>query len=207
MAKATARAAVWTSRDGYTFERVPHTSAFDVGDFLDTMEDPTTGGMADVLAGPSGLVAVGSSCTAGPRACEAAVWVSADGADWERVTGLPETSGGISAIAVSGTRLLAIGGGGVIASTDGGTWRTVGFFGRLRDLAVVGDRFFATTDATTTYASADGVDWTLVQVGGSPADTPIDPAEWHYASNGPVAVAIGPTPDTGEVLAMVSAAR
>ena len=66
MDKASARAAVWTSTDGYSFTRVPHSAILDVGEFIDTMEDPSTGGMNDVVAGPAGLVAVGSVCTAEP---------------------------------------------------------------------------------------------------------------------------------------------
>ncbi len=71
MDKASARAAVWTSTDGYNFTRVPHSAVLDVGEFMDTMEDPSTGGMNDVVAGPRGLVAVGSVCTAAARRLQA----------------------------------------------------------------------------------------------------------------------------------------
>ena len=72
IATAKARAAVWTSTDGRTWTRVPHAAVFDVGGFIDTTEDPESGGMRDVVAGPDGLVAVGSVCTSKPVGCEPA---------------------------------------------------------------------------------------------------------------------------------------
>ena len=65
LATAKARAAVWTSTDGRTWTRVPHTPVFDVGGYIDTMEDPATGGMSDIVAGPPGSSRWDPTCTRG----------------------------------------------------------------------------------------------------------------------------------------------
>ena len=43
LGEAKARAAVWTSTDGRSWDRVPHTADLDVGGFVDTLEDPAIG--------------------------------------------------------------------------------------------------------------------------------------------------------------------
>ena len=85
---AMARAAVWTSPDGRTWTRVPHAPVFDVGNFSDTMDDPSSGGMADVMAGEDGLVAVGSAYRPTADGCQPVIWTSGDGTAWERVADL-----------------------------------------------------------------------------------------------------------------------
>ena len=129
MDKASARAAVWTSTDGYNFTRVPDSEVFDVGEFRDTMEDPSTGGMTDVVAGPAGLVAVGSVCTAEPVGCRPMAWTSADGITWERAVAMQAAddqgvsdAGGLTAVAASDDRYVAAAGNWVLTSTDGRTW-------------------------------------------------------------------------------------
>ena len=161
LATAKARAAVWTSTDGRTWTRVPHATVFDVGGFIDTTEDPESGGMRDVVAGPDGLVAVGSVCTSKPVGCEPAAWTSPDGTSWERVADVPALSGRLEAIAASDTGYVAVGDVGcdpshtssppscaglVLTSTDGRVWVQQPFEGPayLRTVTAIGDRFFAT---------------------------------------------------------------
>ena len=78
-------AAVWTSRGGTSWTRVPHDDAVFSG--------PQSQSMNSVIAGPGGLVAVGSDYTIlldpehrpGLAAPVAAVWTSPDGMSWSRV--------------------------------------------------------------------------------------------------------------------------
>lgn len=137
-------AAVWTSVDGLTWSRVPHDEAVFGGQDSHAMRSVTAGG--------PGLVAVGSS---GPLEVEdrkvgdddAAVWTSADGLTWTRVTHDEAVFGGVenqamSDVTVGGPGLVAVGrdGGGpawdnpvsppgqdaaVWTSVDGLTWTRV----------------------------------------------------------------------------------
>jgi hypothetical protein len=214
MATATARAAVWTSTDGRTWERVPHTAALDVGAFLDTMEDPSTGGMSDVVAGPAGLVAVGSVCTAEPPGCEPMAWTSADGVWWERSVAMHEAGDqaeftqGLAAVAASGTEYVALNDRFALASADGRTWRRVLETGGLLDIATVGGRFFTTSQCSGgTYVSVsdDRNIWAEdVQVGERLPGSICEPLQWHLAASADRAVAVGSTTDTDEPRAMVS---
>jgi hypothetical protein len=132
-------AAVWTSDDGQTWERVPH----DPGVFASSTGMDVV--MLDVAAGASGLVAVGSERThhgaglwwmGGERP---AVWTSPDGSVWERVTLDDETFGttrSISTVASSATGFVAA--GPIFADTgpvtvwssaDGTRWQAVAIFG------------------------------------------------------------------------------
>ena len=132
-------AAVWTSDDGQTWERVPHDPEVFAGSTgMDVV-------MLDVAAGASGLVAVGSErghhgaglwWMGGERP---AVWTSPDGSVWERITLDDETFGttrSISTVAASPTGFVAAGPifadtGPVTmwASADGTAWQTVASFG------------------------------------------------------------------------------
>jgi len=131
-------AAVWTSDDGQTWERVPHDPAV----FASTTGMDVV--MLDVAAGESGLVAVGSErdhhgaglwWTGGERP---AVWTSPDGTAWERITLDDETFGttrSISAVAASATGFVAAGpifadSGPVTiwTSPDGISWQAVASF-------------------------------------------------------------------------------
>jgi hypothetical protein len=132
-------AAVWTSDDGQTWDRVPHDpEVFASSTGMDVV-------MLDVAAGESGLVAVGSERThhgaglwwmGGERP---AVWTSPDGTAWERVTLDTETFGttrSISTVAASATGFVAA--GPIFADTgpvtiwgsaDGTGWQAVAIFG------------------------------------------------------------------------------
>jgi hypothetical protein len=131
-------AAVWTSDDGQTWDRVPHDpEVFASSTGMDVV-------MLDVAAGASGLVAVGSErehhgaglfWMGGERP---AVWTSPDGTAWERITLDTETFsiGSISTVAASPTGFVAAGpifadSGPVTmwASSDGTRWQTVASFG------------------------------------------------------------------------------
>ncbi len=131
-------AAVWTSDDGQTWERVPHDpEVFGSSTGMDVV-------MLDVAAGASGLVAVGSERThhgaglwwmGGERP---AVWTSPDGSVWERVTLDDETFGttrSISTVAASPTGFVAAGpifaDSGLVTmwgSADGTAWQAVASF-------------------------------------------------------------------------------
>ncbi len=208
MARAKARAAVLTSTDGYTFDRVPHSAALEVGDFMDTMEDPSTGGMSDVVVGPAGLVAVGSVCTVEPRGCVPAAWISSDGIAWERADGMPATEGQLRSIVASESGLVAVGGGLVLTSPDGRTWtqQTIGGSADLASVSVVGERLLASTGdgSGAVWASDDGTAWVLVDAAGLTGIGGDTPAEWHFAATEKRAVALASAADSEELLALVS---
>jgi hypothetical protein len=120
-----------------------------------------------ILAGGPGLVAVGSETVDGDQ--NAAVWISADGAEWDRVEDPAGPLGGpglqqMSAVTVSDETFVAAGTEKVGNETDGAVWtsldaitwirlpptaiETASFTeaGRgegVRDLLVDGDRFLA----------------------------------------------------------------
>jgi hypothetical protein len=108
MSSAVVRAAAWTSPDGVAWTRAPAASSLEVGGLIDTMEDPSSGGMADVAEAPGGLVAVGSTCDGPARSCEPAAWLSQDGLTWERLGGLPAGNGRLSAVATVGGELPVV---------------------------------------------------------------------------------------------------
>jgi hypothetical protein len=209
---ATARAAVWISADGRTWTRVPHTKVLDVGGFIDTMEDPMTGGMRAVIAGPAGLVAVGSVCQNDPAACQPAVWISTDGSAWTRADGVPDVPGVLKAIAVSEGRFVAVGAQScganpmietgdcpalVLASPDGQTWTKQPFEqpGDLRTVTAIGDRFFATAPdgPQLLWTSSDGSNWVPAAVEGGPAKPDLGfVVEWQLAATPETAVWLGP---------------
>ena len=84
----TLDAAVWTSRDGFTWSRVHDKTVFAATEcrvfcegsrFVDTDEE-----MRSVTVGGPGLVAVGSNGTE-QGGWDAAVWTSPDGVNWSKV--------------------------------------------------------------------------------------------------------------------------
>ena len=224
LATAKARAAVWTSPDGRTWTRAPHTAALDVGGFIDTTEDPSTGGMRDVMASPNGLVAVGSVCTNKPAGCEPAAWTSADAVTWERAGGMPAISGVLKAIAGSGTRFTAVGAETcdsspvavpqpcpalVLTSQDGQTWTQQAFEqpGDLRTLTDVGGRYFATAPdgPEGVWTSGTATTWEPLVQDGGPSTSGFDAtAEWHFAATPDVAVWVGIPTETSDPAAWVS---
>jgi hypothetical protein len=124
-------AAVWTSADGFTWERVPHDEAVFGGNGFQPMQAVARGG--------PGLVAVGWDGSGGAEdAKKAAVWTSTDGLTWERVADNEGVLGGpnkqaMYAVAAGGPGVVAVGwenSGGdedaaVWASVDGLTWERV----------------------------------------------------------------------------------
>jgi hypothetical protein len=125
------RAAVWTSRDGIAWSRVPHNEAVFGG-----------GWMRSVTAGGPGLVAVGSATWEENKSI-AAVWTSVDGVTWSRVHHDEAVFGGgegpargcctgwMSSVIVGGPGLVAVG------SLPDGEWGSVG----------------------VVWTSVDGIDW------------------------------------------------
>jgi hypothetical protein len=175
-------AAVWTSTDGSTWQRVPDDGAFG---------GPGNQGMSSVASGPNGLVAVGwdesDSANSVPMA---AVWTSLDGVTWTRQSGV-----GQALASPDGTGMLSVtaGGPGYVAagsvdvysessdaavwtSPDGVTWTRVPddgsvFGGPLSQVifsvrAVPGGVVAVGADGNETAAavwtSPDGTTWTRV---------------------------------------------
>jgi hypothetical protein len=215
MAKATARAAVWTSPDGRTWTRAPHTAALDVGEFQDTMEDPSTGGMNDVVAGPAGLVAVGSVCTAEPGGCKAAAWTSPDGSSWEREVAMRAPgdvafSSGLNGVAASDSGYIAVSDDTVVMSADGRSWERRAQMGRLSEVVTIGTRFFGTVQGDgwqeIVVFDSEGK-LSFVDVGDPLPGSVYNPAEWHLAATSDIAVAVGPAVGTDDPMAMVSVGK
>jgi hypothetical protein len=104
-------AAVWTSPDAITWSRVPHDDA--------VFASPDQYEMDDVIAGGSGLIAVGSEsqgeeceqCTFWDGTSAAAVWTSPDAITWSRMPNAELIFGGarMRSVAVGGPGLVAVG--------------------------------------------------------------------------------------------------
>ena len=110
----------WTSPDGASWTRVPHTAAFD------------DASMSSVTVAADRLVAVGSSSVEDVPP-QPAVWTSADGSEWERIA-VELGEGGMGHVAAADGSLVAAGYTGrapdemILAlwtSTDGATWTEV----------------------------------------------------------------------------------
>jgi len=117
-------AAVWTSVDGITWSRVPHDEAVFGGEGFQEMNSVTAGG--------PGLVAVGTDESGGDS--DTAVWTSADGITWSRVSHDEAVFGGefaqeMSSVIAGGPGLVAVGAdsrkAAVWTSPDGITWSQV----------------------------------------------------------------------------------
>ena len=117
-------AAVWTSNDGISWQRVPHDESVFAGDDLQEMRSVTVGG--------PGLVAVGYDWVREA----AAAWTSNDGISWQRVPHDEAVFGGESpqvmwSVAAGGPGLVAVGndfghgGAAVWTSADGISWQRV----------------------------------------------------------------------------------
>lgn len=212
VATETAQAAVWASPDGLTWTRAPQTDVLDVGGFIDTTEDPMTGGMADVIAGPAGLVAVGSACEHEPALCVPAAWTSPDGQAWTRVTDLPEVAGVLKGVAAFEDGYVAVGAQDcdanplsgsepcpalVLTSADGRAWTKQPFAqdGDLRAITLIGDRFLATAPdgPETLWTSPDGATWTAARFDSGPlTGNQRNIVVWRFAATPEVAVWLGP---------------
>jgi lysophospholipase L1-like esterase len=154
-------AAVWTSRDGVSWSRVPHDeSVFG------------RGSMRAVTVGGPGLVAVGHDGS-GDRAV---VWTSHDGLSWSRVPHDEEALGGagMEAVTTWGSRTVAVGydwsrGGTVMwVSSDGLSWSRMrgheSVFGgsRLRSVTAWGSGLVGFGGSGEVWTSSDGVTWSQV---------------------------------------------
>lgn len=168
-------AAVWTSVDGATWSRVPHSEGVFGG--------PGSQSMHGVAAGGPALVAVGNDITSGDS--DAAVWTSTDGLTWTRIPHDEAVFGGTSNqsmldVAVGGPGLIAVGydndgvdrRAAVWTSPDGLTWTRV-----PHDEATFGGPEIETmngiaVDGTGTAVAA-GTQW-------APGD--YDAALWTYSA-------------------------
>lgn len=105
-------AAVWTSEDGITWDRVSDENSALAGEGEQSM--------ASVTAGGQGLVAVGANGSG------AAVWTSADGVDWSRVSRDIGVFGGLGQRSMTG---VTVGGPGLVAvgvdGADAAVWTSV----------------------------------------------------------------------------------
>jgi hypothetical protein len=114
-------AAVWTSTDGATWGRVPHDD-----EAFAHRDQELAVGMDAVAHGSAGFVAVGDAITDTPDEDQrAAIWYSADGTTWERVSHDEDLLGGnvgLNSVAAIGSNWVAV--GREIAITW--TWRPQG---------------------------------------------------------------------------------
>lgn len=180
---APPRAAVWTSPDGRTWARVPDQASFGVGGYIDTGEEPATGGMLDVTSTGTGLVAVGQTCRTvdfgepfdALGSCRPLVWTSGDALSWKGAD--PKVAvhpGWLPAIAAVDGRIVAVGGGWdqsaaryVLRSADGSTWRWTeepGLAAFEGIVALPGGLMASSYEAeqVTLWTSADGTAWRAV---------------------------------------------
>jgi hypothetical protein len=156
-------ALVFTSTDGYTWTRVPHSEALFGG------ADNTMTGMMDVTAGGPGMVAVGFAQQ--PETGSAgAVWTSPDGTDWTRAPTDKGVFGGagdvvVLSVTTVGLRLVAVGDWHVAqswTSNDGFEWH----------------RTFRDPDASADMTDVVSTDAGLVAVGSIDSGTDRYPVVW-----------------------------
>ncbi|MGI9628156.1 MAG: WD40/YVTN/BNR-like repeat-containing protein [Longimicrobiales bacterium] len=181
-------AAVWTSVDGSTWTRVPHSESVFGG--------PGGQEMWDVTTWEGGFVAVGvdtqtpePGITLHPPQI-AAVWTSPDGVSWSRVQHDVSVFGGSGrqemwSVAASESGIVAAGfdeegpmngsaeNQAIWVSRDGAAWTQVppGFgTGTMHELAATPTGFIGVgeSEGAAVWTSADGVSWTLFS--GSPVD-------------------------------------
>ena len=125
--------AIWTSTDGRTWTRPEDAEVFDVGGYVDTMEDPGSGGIRAFAWNGTTLVAGGQVCAENGLPCAAAAWASGDGMAWERVGSLAVGDAVEGLVSVNGTfvaasrRCPASGDCAtvILHSGDGRAWATV----------------------------------------------------------------------------------
>jgi hypothetical protein len=163
--------AIWTSSDGRNWTLLEDAAPFDVGGYVDTGEDPASGGIRAFAWNGSTIVAGGQVCADTGRPCVAAAWTSADGATWERVSQLPagywisdivSVNGIFVAVAErcvdSGCKAV------VIRSDDGRTWTEVSMdLPETARISSTGTTIVLVTGDYRTLdvrASADGAAWT-----------------------------------------------
>ncbi|MGI8703887.1 MAG: hypothetical protein ACR2JZ_05190 [Candidatus Limnocylindrales bacterium] len=210
------RGAIWTSNNGRDWERVPDGPIFDVGGYLDTGEEPGSGGPRSIAVNRDGIIAAGVVCGDAGQHCMAAFWSGPDGATWKRaVLGEPNT--GLSDVAATSSGLVGIGSvrtnqgcgvgptctGAVFTSDDGRTWRQTGINvpagvdppSEFSEVFVVGERFLAIVadDSSVTPEPTEGQPWLWRSDDGTTWN-PVN--DGLLASSGPssfeLSVAVGP---------------
>jgi hypothetical protein len=133
---------------------------FDIGGYLDTGEEPGSGGPRRVVSSGAGTVAVGAVCNATGLDCRPAFWSNENGSTWDRVVvDAPNTTA--SDIAATEQGFVAVGSAGnpggcgtklpcaavAFTSTDGATWKRSG---------VKVPKGFGVPDAFTDVVAVDG---------------------------------------------------
>ena len=196
----TARAAAWVSGDGSTWTRADDSSDMDVGPCVDTLEEPSCGGMLGVSPNGDGFVAVGyvRTSAAEDSPMRPAAWTSPNGVTWTRSdTGRLDFEGLLSSVTEGASGPVAVGticqpdcfgpkAGGVAAtSADGSTWDAAPLVGSagLEAVASTGSEVFAVgmvnhdvgrAAELRVWRSDDGVDWART------SDPPAIPALTSY---------------------------
>jgi hypothetical protein len=118
------RAAIWRSSDGRTWTLARGKETFDIGGYIDTMEDPMAGGVNAfaLYPGPAGgtggsladgAIAVGQGCMpsfdkepwAWNGACWGQLWRSTEGLTWQKGE-MPRPHGAIGSAVAAGERLV-----------------------------------------------------------------------------------------------------
>jgi len=150
--QGVAVAAVWTSGDGVTWDRVPHDPSIFGGDGESEFS------MWDVVADTSGFVAVGGERRSG--ATHPALWTSPDGLSWNRVdldSATADFTGSFAGVASGSEGLVAVGPLGMLegpgqitvwTSVDGAVWDRIAELGNGTTSDVI------TTDQTGLVSGA-----------------------------------------------------
>jgi len=177
----TPRAAIWSSTDGRSWTRAHGSTddrTFDIGGYIDTMEDPLSGGVNAFALYPGtesgaasladGVVAVGQACApaidkepwAWNGACEGQQWTSLDGLSWQSGD-MARSRGPASAVATVGGQLVVVApvcwddcSSTLLLSAGGSRWDTaygspVG--GEIKALASMGGKFYALVAVPETF--------------------------------------------------------
>jgi hypothetical protein len=177
----TPRAAIWSSTDGQGWMRARGSAddqTFDIGGYIDTMEDPLSGGVNAFALYPEsesgaasladGAVAVGQGCApaidkalwAWNGACEGELWRSPDGLSWQRGD-MARSRGPATDVAASGDQLVVAVpvcwddcSSALLLSSDGARWDVayggpVG--GEVKALASMGGKSYALVAVPETF--------------------------------------------------------
>ena len=117
------RAAIWSSPDGQAWTRARGKETFAIGGYIDTLEDPGSGGVNAFALYPGvsgghgslsdGVVAAGQRCVPSDDrepwvwagACWGDLWRSADGLTWQQAK-MPRPQGAITLVIAAGGRMV-----------------------------------------------------------------------------------------------------
>ncbi len=178
----TPRAAIWSSPDGRSWTRARGSAddqTFDIGGYIDTMEDPLSGGVNAFALYPGtesgngrladGAVAVGQACApaldkepwAWNGRCEGQLWRSPDGLSWQRGD-MARSRGPAIHVAATGEKVVVSTpvcwdacSSALLLSAGGSRWDVaygspVG--GEVEALASMDGRFYAVVAVPETFA-------------------------------------------------------